>query len=163
MDITAIEFARRLGLSRQWVCEVLRDGRVEGARKVGRVWFVPEDATMPEAEPPGKAPASDGARAERAERREQRAKAFESVPIRGTRQPHRRGLSPREQWVNQARDNGLRIVGRWVEIIEFQEWYGPAWMEGETAEQFKVRQMAWDNWKNGAAAMPEEFAKFIGG
>ena len=43
------EAARRLGVSTQWVLKLCRDGRINGARRIGRDWLIPEGASI---EPP---------------------------------------------------------------------------------------------------------------
>ena len=47
MLITASDYARLNGKSKQWVCRMLRDGRIDGAQRVGHAWMVPMDALMP--------------------------------------------------------------------------------------------------------------------
>jgi excisionase family DNA binding protein len=42
--IDPVEAAKRLGVSRQWINVLLKDGRLPGARKVGRAWMIPEEA-----------------------------------------------------------------------------------------------------------------------
>lgn len=42
---SAPEFARLRGVSEQRVRQLLKDGRIPGARKIGRNWVIPEDAT----------------------------------------------------------------------------------------------------------------------
>lgn len=46
--ITALEAAQRLGISRRRMQRLLQDGRVEGARRAGRVWLVPEPIRVSE-------------------------------------------------------------------------------------------------------------------
>jgi excisionase family DNA binding protein len=40
------EAARRLGVSTQWVLKLCRDGRIHGARRIGRDWLIPEGAKI---------------------------------------------------------------------------------------------------------------------
>lgn len=47
--ITVPEVATRLGVSRQWILKLCRDGRITGARKPGRDWLIPEGSKI---EPP---------------------------------------------------------------------------------------------------------------
>lgn len=47
--MTVVEAAKRLGVSRQWILRLCKDGRVTGARKRGRDWLIPEGAKI---EPP---------------------------------------------------------------------------------------------------------------
>ena len=47
--MSVAEAAIRLGLSRQRVFQLCKDGRITGARKVGRLWVIPEGAKI---EPP---------------------------------------------------------------------------------------------------------------
>lgn len=44
--MTVPEAAARLGVSRQWVLKLCRDGRIHGARRIGRDWLIPEGATI---------------------------------------------------------------------------------------------------------------------
>lgn len=45
-DMTVPEAATRLGVSRQRVLKLLRDGRIPEARKRGRDWLIPEGAKI---------------------------------------------------------------------------------------------------------------------
>lgn len=40
--LTAVEVAERLGVSDQAVLNWIKEGRVPGAQRVGRVWAIPE-------------------------------------------------------------------------------------------------------------------------
>lgn len=51
--ITVPEAARRLGLSRQRIGQLCKDGRIPGARMIGRQWAIPAGAKI-EALPPGR-------------------------------------------------------------------------------------------------------------
>jgi excisionase family DNA binding protein len=51
--ITVSEAARRLGLSRQRIGQLCKDGRIPGAVLVGRQWVIPAGAKI-EALPPGR-------------------------------------------------------------------------------------------------------------
>lgn len=44
--ITVPEAARRLGVTRQWVFRLCQDGRITGARKIGRQWVIPAGAKI---------------------------------------------------------------------------------------------------------------------
>jgi len=46
--MTVPEAARRLGVSRQWIYKLCVDGRIEGARQIGRQWQIPEGAKINE-------------------------------------------------------------------------------------------------------------------
>lgn len=39
---------KRWGVSSQWVSQLCKQGRVEGAGRVGRIWIIPIDAAKPE-------------------------------------------------------------------------------------------------------------------
>ena len=45
------EAARRAGISVAWMRRLCADGRVEGARKIGRDWLIPEGAQVEELPP----------------------------------------------------------------------------------------------------------------
>jgi excisionase family DNA binding protein len=64
MELTASQAAARLGASRDWVNRMCRSGRLAGARRIGHLWVVPEEAlegvTAPRPGRPRKA-ADDGA------------------------------------------------------------------------------------------------------
>lgn len=49
--ITVPEAARRLGVSRQWVLKLCVDGRIPGARQIGRQWEIPAGAKIKELPP----------------------------------------------------------------------------------------------------------------
>jgi len=49
--ITVPEAARRMGVSRQRVLKLCVDGRVQGARKIGHRWAIPEGAKIEELPP----------------------------------------------------------------------------------------------------------------
>lgn len=51
--ITVPEAARRLGLSRQRIGQLCKQGRIPGAKQVGRQWVIPA-GTKIEALPPGR-------------------------------------------------------------------------------------------------------------
>lgn len=53
--MTVVEAAKRLGVSRQWILRLCKDGRITGARKRGRDWLIPEGAKI-EPPPPRAAP-----------------------------------------------------------------------------------------------------------
>lgn len=40
------EAAKRIGISRHWMATLCRDGRVDGAFKVGRAWLIPQGARV---------------------------------------------------------------------------------------------------------------------
>jgi excisionase family DNA binding protein len=44
VEITTIEAANRLGVSRQYINKLLKQGRLPGAYQVGRAWIIPEEA-----------------------------------------------------------------------------------------------------------------------
>ena len=52
-NIDPKEAAKRLGVSRQWIHELLKDERLPGARQVGRAWLIPEEA-LENIQPPKK-------------------------------------------------------------------------------------------------------------
>lgn len=45
---TTRETSKRWGVSLQWVSQLCKHGRVEGAGKVGSIWIIPVDAEKPE-------------------------------------------------------------------------------------------------------------------
>ena len=45
---TTRETGKRWGVSLQWVSQLCKQGRVEGAGKVGSIWIIPVDAEKPE-------------------------------------------------------------------------------------------------------------------
>ena len=165
MDITGIEFARRNGLSRQWVCEMLRDGRIEGARKVGRIWMVPEDAVLPAHEPSGRVPSVDSAAYQRRQARMQRRadrEAYKEAGVAGPKPASMAHLSSRELFVKSMRERGWKSVGRWIDADG--EYFGPWWMEDETEEAFRVRDAEWLEWdKEGKPVelTPKDFAEWL--
>jgi excisionase family DNA binding protein len=70
MSIT--EAARRLGLSRQRIFQLCKDGRIRGARQVDRFWVIPEGA-MIEPPPPRPSRTIEIPRARKQARRAQKA------------------------------------------------------------------------------------------
>jgi hydrogenase maturation factor HypF (carbamoyltransferase family) len=48
MMITATDYAKLNGRSKQWVCRMCRDGRFDGLQRIGNAWMIPSDAQMPE-------------------------------------------------------------------------------------------------------------------
>lgn len=49
--IGVTEAAGRLGVSKEWIQKLCQQGRIEGARKVGRQWVIPVGAKIASAEP----------------------------------------------------------------------------------------------------------------
>ncbi|MFH1044037.1 MAG: nucleotidyltransferase domain-containing protein, partial [Pseudomonadota bacterium] len=64
---SSVEFARSLGLSEQRVRQLLAAGRIEGARRVGARWVIPQDAAI-RRPPAGRPPRSGTAILRRAAR-----------------------------------------------------------------------------------------------
>ncbi|MGH8469366.1 MAG: helix-turn-helix domain-containing protein [Gammaproteobacteria bacterium] len=52
--LTVPEAAQRLGVTRQWVLALCAQGRVRGAKKIGRQWLIPAGAKV---DPPPPKPA----------------------------------------------------------------------------------------------------------
>ena len=50
------ETANKWGVSIRWVNQYVRDGRVPGAERLGRVWAIPESAVKPEKQKSGPKP-----------------------------------------------------------------------------------------------------------
>lgn len=46
--LTAAQTAEKWNISRRRVSKLCSEGRIEGAKLMGNVWFVPEDAKKPE-------------------------------------------------------------------------------------------------------------------
>ncbi|MBV9851041.1 MAG: helix-turn-helix domain-containing protein [Armatimonadetes bacterium] len=44
MELTARQVTERLGVSRDWVSRMCRSGTLAGARKIGPIWVIPEEA-----------------------------------------------------------------------------------------------------------------------
>jgi hypothetical protein len=96
--LTGIGFAAKHGLSRQWVCELLRAGRIAGAQRVGRIWLIPAGAPMPDYLSPGRVPSPDSARAVR--KREQAAKREARIHAKREREARlRMSDAEYEQWL----------------------------------------------------------------
>jgi len=49
--INASEAARRAGVSREWISRLCAQGRIEGARKLGRGWSIPAGAKIAKLKP----------------------------------------------------------------------------------------------------------------
>lgn len=149
MDITGSEYAKRHGLSRQWVCEMLRQGRIEGARRSGKVWLVPEDAPLPVLLAPGQAPKPESARViqllERKARKEASRAGKQAARIHdaGLTEEERRAmvlgkLEPWEAHAFKQRERGCTKAG---EAWEFDgEWVGPVWLKEMTRAEFDARR-----------------------
>ncbi|MBR2528581.1 MAG: helix-turn-helix domain-containing protein [Blautia sp.] len=52
------ETADKWGVSKRWVNQYVRDGRVLGAERLGRAWAIPESAVKPEKQKSGPKPKS---------------------------------------------------------------------------------------------------------
>ncbi|MBR2843420.1 MAG: hypothetical protein IKF06_09145 [Lachnospiraceae bacterium] len=50
--------SRQVGVSKRWVNQYVRDGRVLGAERLGRAWAIPESAVKPEKQKSGPKPKS---------------------------------------------------------------------------------------------------------
>lgn len=46
--LTAAQTAEKWNISRRRVSKLCSEGRIEGAKLMGNVWFVPEDAKKPD-------------------------------------------------------------------------------------------------------------------
>ena len=46
--LTTAQIAEKWNISRRRVSKLCSEGRIEGAKMMGNVWFVPEDAKKPE-------------------------------------------------------------------------------------------------------------------
>ncbi len=46
--LTAAQTAEKWNISRRRVSKLCSEGRIEGAKLMGNVWFIPEDAKKPE-------------------------------------------------------------------------------------------------------------------
>ena len=46
--LTTTQIAKKWNLSRRRVSKLCAEGRIEGAKMMGNLWFVPEDAKKPE-------------------------------------------------------------------------------------------------------------------
>lgn len=46
--ITTHEAAEKWGITRRRVSKLCQEGRIDGAKLMGKVWFVPGDANKPE-------------------------------------------------------------------------------------------------------------------
>lgn len=44
--ISAVEAAERLGISKKWILALCAQGRIPGARKIGRQWVIPPGAKI---------------------------------------------------------------------------------------------------------------------
>lgn len=159
--LTATQYAEKHGLSKQWAARLAKDGRIPGAVLHGRMWLIPEDAPEPVRLPRGPVPSLAGSRAQRAAEAAQRRADYEAGIVR---LPTSRPMTPYERFWVDAKTNGLRMHGRWLESIEFEEWAGCAWMHDESAEQFAQRNRIWNEWdKEGRPAelTPADFAAFL--
>jgi len=63
--ITTKQFAEKTGVSEQRVRQWLDQKRIDGAKKIGRDWIIPEDATV-ERRPVGRPKGSGWSKEERA-------------------------------------------------------------------------------------------------
>ena len=53
------QFAEKCDLSVRRIQVLCSEGRIPGAEKIGNVWFIPENATKPNAKKPGVKPKKD--------------------------------------------------------------------------------------------------------
>lgn len=152
--LTASEWAKRHGMSKQWACDLARDGRIAGAVRHGRTWLVPDDAERPEVMKRGVPASPTGTRALRklaaAIKREQ-AEIDGKLSREGVKDAVK--LSPRELWwQDEFEDGNTALEGRWVE--NHGDILGPGWAKDETWEQFHARYKEWQEWD--AAGQPDE-------
>lgn len=161
--VTASAFGLMHKKSKQWVCEMLREGRIAGAYKLGRDWHVPIDAKCPAPLPHGPVPSVLSSRAQRrlevAAKRE-KARQDEELALAKIKTVPRK--SAREDWWVDILNQGYEpFAGRWIQ--QFNEIEGPGWAEDETEEEFKARCAQWRDWYADGQpdeGMPEDFRAY---
>ncbi len=161
--LTASEWAKRHGMSKQWACEMARDGRIAGAVRHGRTWLVPEDAPRPKPMAMGVPVSATGTRfLRKLAAMKKRWKAADDRALAVAKVRDRPNRSPRERWWLDKLDQGyVELGGRWVE--QYGEVMGPGWAVYETEEEFKARCAEWRKWiADGEPdeGMPADFAAY---
>ena len=147
--LPALDWARKVGISKSWAVKLADQGRLQGAYKAGLVWLIPAGCVVPPKARPGPQAKPDSAAArqamERVQRRQATAMERKAEAIqRVMRSPDEQReallakLSPRERHVYLQQERGCRQTG---EAWEFDgSWVGPVWMPDMTKEQFDDRR-----------------------
>ena len=163
--VTALEYGKRHGLSKQWIIKLARAGRIDGAQLAGGVWAIPADAAVPERMVPGPKMRLDSARHVRAvarvERKVERTAEVmrKSIMTKSEIQAEATEkvlstMTPQQRHVYKNRRNGFRLIQTVWEDVEAQDWAGPAWMPDESANAFETRLAQWEAWEDSGREGP---------
>lgn len=142
--MTALEYGRKHGRSKQWVIKLCRDGRVDGAYLAGGVWAIPSDSALPKRLAPGPKMRLDSTRAVRIVERDQRrvvqtaARIGQSLLTRDEVKAQAIAtLTPQQQHAFKRQEQGCTRTQTAWECDG--NWVGPVWLDELSREQFNTR------------------------